>query len=513
MMEPVFTSGAQRALRRAAEIARHVAATHVEPVHLLWALWLDESHASAILNTHGLTRSHLDALCVVAESFVPGPDETSIIHPESENLRDVMSEARRQGALLGRHVEIGTEHILWGLCTVYSPAQTLLHQQGLIPERVAGQVSEQTGISVAPLQTEVRLSLPVTAPADNTDTLRILDAAANRVREGLRVLEDYVRFALDDAHLTSRLKQWRHAFAHAIGTIDAAGLLASRDTMRDVGTTIHTRQEMRRETLLAVVQAGFKRVQEAARTLEEYGKVLSPEFGGRLGELRYDLYTLEKAVLLTHASRERLAGRDLYLLVTEELCRHGSGPAIRAALDNGVSIVQVREKKMPDRRLLEHALRVREWTAGAGALFIMNDRPDLAVLAGADGVHVGQDELSVRDARRIVGPHKIVGVSTHSIEQARQAVLDGADYIGVGPVFSTTTKNFDQLAGLDFVRQVAAETMLPAFAIGGIGPQNIDDVLGAGARRVAVSSAICSDETPDQITRDLLAAIRRSGAR
>src|SRR5262249_54162956 len=155
----------------------------------------------------------------------------------------------------------------------------------------------------------------------------------------------------------------------------------------------------------------------------------------------------------------------------------------------GVSVVQMREKKLPDRELIAWGRYVREWTADAGALFIMNDRPDIAVLTDADGVHVGQDELSVRDARRIVGPHRLIGVSTHTIEQARTAVLDGADYIGVGPVFPSTTKAFEEFAGLKLVREVATDLTLPAFAIGGITAQNIGEVVAAGSRRVAVSHA------------------------
>jgi thiamine-phosphate pyrophosphorylase len=185
----------------------------------------------------------------------------------------------------------------------------------------------------------------------------------------------------------------------------------------------------------------------------------------------------------------------------------------RAALEAGAGIIQVREKKMSDRELVTYGRLVRNWTAQAGALFIMNDRPDLAVLTDADGVHVGQDELSVRDARRIVGPSRLVGVSTHSLEQARQAVLDGADYIGVGPVFASTTKNFSKLAGLDFVRQVAAEMTLPAYAIGGITLDNLDEVLACGARRVAVSGAICGAENPSEAAVELrqrLAAARPS---
>jgi thiamine-phosphate pyrophosphorylase len=133
----------------------------------------------------------------------------------------------------------------------------------------------------------------------------------------------------------------------------------------------------------------------------------------------------------------------------------------------------------------------------------MNDRPDLAVLTDADGVHVGQEELSVRDARRIVGPGRLVGVSTHTIEQARQAVLDGADYIGVGPVFPSQTKQFGSFAGLQFVREAAGEITLPAFAIGGITTENVAEVLAAGATRIAVSAAICAAEDPGEAAREL----------
>ena len=117
----------------------------------------------------------------------------------------------------------------------------------------------------------------------------------------------------------------------------------------------------------------------------------------------------------------------------------------------------------------------------------MNDRPDSASLAKADGVHVGQEEMSVQRAHRIVGPDALIGVSTHNLAQLRQAILDGASYVGVGPTFASSTKDFAELAGLDFVRQAAAETSLPAFVIGGVTVKNIGQAMAAGARRVAVS--------------------------
>jgi thiamine-phosphate pyrophosphorylase len=166
-------------------------------------------------------------------------------------------------------------------------------------------------------------------------------------------------------------------------------------------------------------------------------------------------------------------------------------------------MLQLRDKQLPDAELLELARRVRTWTRDAGVLFIMNDRPDLALLADADGVHVGQDELDVRSVRRIVGSSRLVGVSTHSLQQARQAVLDGADYLGVGPVFPSTTQSFDQLAGLDFVRAVAQDITLPWFAIGGISVDNIHQVTAAGATRVAVSAAVARTDDPCQAAREL----------
>lgn len=510
-VEPFFTPGVQRVWRLASGVARQREAAEVEPEHLLWALVIDESRAAEILSTHRLTSQRLQELLPPLPDVAAANDEPAErLLPRSDALDLVFIEARRQVARVGRHAEVGTEHLLCGLASIETPVQKLLLEHGLESATAALHSVGDGGHSTEPLPGEVHLSLAGPPVGENTDLYRVLDAAANRAREGLRVLEDYVRFTADDRHLTEILKGWRHRLAEALQLLDGRALITARDTRRDVGTTVHTRREQTRETLVDVVHASCKRVQEAARTLEEFGKIVSPEFAAMLGELRYASYTIEKAIVTTFESRDRLNDCRLYLLVTQASCPHGAGPVIRAALAAGVSVIQVREKKLPDRELVEWGRYVREWTAEAGALFIMNDRPDLAVLTDADGVHVGQDELTVRDARRIVGPHKLVGVSTHSLEQARTAVLEGADYIGVGPVFTSTTKSFSELAGLEFVRQVAAEITLPAFAIGGIDPRNIGNVVDAGARRVAVSSAICGADDPGQATRDLLGRLLSS---
>ncbi len=134
----------------------------------------------------------------------------------------------------------------------------------------------------------------------------------------------------------------------------------------------------------------------------------------------------------------------------------------------------------------------------------MNDRPDLAAVCHADGVHLGQEDLSVKDARAIVGADALIGVSTHTIEQARQAVLEGANYIGTGPTFPSGTKQFENFPGLEFLRAVAAEIRLPAFAIGGITPAKLPQVLATGITRIAVSGSITSAPDPVSVMCDLL---------
>jgi thiamine-phosphate pyrophosphorylase len=204
-----------------------------------------------------------------------------------------------------------------------------------------------------------------------------------------------------------------------------------------------------------------------------------------------------------------LAAARLYVLVSEALCRASLVGTVSEVLAGGAQVIQLREKTMADRVLLEMARDIAKMARSAGALFIINDRPDIALLAGADGVHFGQDDLSVHDARRLLGPDALIGVSTHNLEQVRGAILAGADYLGVGPTFASRTKQFDDFPGLEFVRQVAAETALPAFVLGGVTAANLGDVLAAGGTRVAVSHAVCAAEDPKGVAQALRNVLER----
>jgi thiamine-phosphate pyrophosphorylase len=353
-------------------------------------------------------------------------------------------------------------------------------------------------------------SMQTNLPADRLAALRIVDANFNRAAEALRVLEEYCRFGLDDGHLTSRWKLLRHSLAAIQTTLPTGELLASRNTVADVGTTAKTDQELSRASIRHVAQASCKRLEQALRSLEEYAKVLALP-SGEIEALRYQSYTLEKATLLTADSQQKLAGARLYVLLdggeSAETFESKATEICRA----GAHIVQLRDKKLSDRELLERARHLRRITQEIGTLFIMNDRPDLAVLSAADGVHVGQEELTIQDVRRIVGPEMLVGLSTHTIEQARQAVLAGANYIGCGPTFPSGTKHFDSFPGLLFLREIAAEISLPAFAIGGITLENLSEVLGTGMQRVAVGGAVAYVAQPSASITRMLGVFREFG--
>jgi thiamine-phosphate pyrophosphorylase len=334
---------------------------------------------------------------------------------------------------------------------------------------------------------------------------RIIDANYNRASEGLRVVEDYARFVLADAHLSESLKRLRHDLASLISQIPLDQLLAARDTAADVGTSIATEGEYRRSELIDVVRANLQRVAQSLRTIEEYAKTLDDPIAPGVEAIRYRVYTLEKAMSRTVFGRQQLAGACLYVLLDGRSTLAEFTSLAEQIAAAGVDVIQLRDKSLADRELLARAETLRRITEQAErrVLFVVNDRPDLALLSRADGVHVGQNELPVQAVRQIVGPGMLIGVSTHNLDQARQAVLDGADYLGCGPTFPSETKSFDSFPGPSFLREVAAEISLPAFAIGGINVENVDQVLATGMARVAMSSGILSARNPATATSEM----------
>jgi thiamine-phosphate pyrophosphorylase len=200
---------------------------------------------------------------------------------------------------------------------------------------------------------------------------------------------------------------------------------------------------------------------------------------------------------------------SLYVILDRAIARgRDLGALLEAVIAGGCRMVQLREKEWPSGRLWPLAERLRERCHKAGVTFIVNDRVDLAVALGADGVHLGQDDLPPAHARPLLRPGMILGLSTHSVEQARLARDAGADYVAVGSMFPTTTKSDFQLVGPALVRRVRAELRVPLIGIGGITADNLPEVIRAGADGVAVISAVGAAADPAAATRRLLQAIR-----
>lgn len=360
--------------------------------------------------------------------------------------------------------------------------------------------------------------------------LRIIDANANRAMEAARTLEDAARFALNDATGSARCKNLRHALRAALAEVDSppGTLLSARDTPGDPGTSVTTEAESRRDDLSGICAAAGKRLGESLRVLEETAKLLDrgPAAAAAIKQLRYAAYDLEQRIVLALLRRERAAQWPLCVLITHALCTHHPWEEVAArAIRGGASCVQLREKNLPDRELLARAQAlagIARDTPIAGdttrrAVVIINDRPDIALAAGADGVHLGQDDLPIASARAIVAgaPAFLVGVSTANLDQARRALDDAADYVGLGPMFASGTKPKESLAGIAYLREYlrfAAEHAgdrppVPHLAISGISPRNIGELVAAGCRGVAVSSCVCSAPDPAGICRELLAAM------
>ncbi|MBX3356833.1 MAG: thiamine phosphate synthase [Phycisphaeraceae bacterium] len=351
--------------------------------------------------------------------------------------------------------------------------------------------------------------------------LRIIDANLNRAREALRVMEDIARFALDHEPLCRELKGIRHDLHHATSATlgdnpTEVALYASRDTAGDVGTSVSTAGEGRRDDLRHVAIAAGKRLTEALRSIEECAK-LAPGAGAEFERLRYRSYEADRRLVLAFGCGRARQWR-LCVLITESLCTHHSWRDVaEMSIRSGADCIQLREKALPDRKLLDRAAWLVDRAAAlsssttgeARTAIIINDRPDIALLARADGVHLGQDDLPLADARRLA-PGLIIGVSTENLAQARAASEGGADYCALGPMFPTTTKDKPRLAGPAYLGEFLASplaTSRPHLCIGGIGPGNAGTLAAIGCRGVAVSSAVCAAADPAGACRAILASL------
>jgi thiamine-phosphate pyrophosphorylase len=341
---------------------------------------------------------------------------------------------------------------------------------------------------------------------------RIIDANFNRSREAIRVVEDYCRFALNSAALTERAKQFRHELSAAIGKLDAGRLIASRDTPGDVGVGRKVDKQLQRTDLRDSFTAGCKRLTEALRTLAEVMQAINPDAAETIEKLRYDAYTLEKDIVVFSEPAEKFKRVRLYVIITSSL------PADVISLTHkcvagGADCIQLRAKDTDDENLFALAAEFVQICKDGNVLSVINDRVDITVAAGADGVHLGQNDLPVEQVRKLQLSPLIIGRSTHSIKELEATCKKSPTYVSLGPVFTTPTKPSVAPVGLDYVKEglgKLADTGIGHVAIGGITPDNVDQVLEAGAQCISVCSAVTEARNPTAACRELKEKITAS---
>jgi thiamine-phosphate pyrophosphorylase len=346
--------------------------------------------------------------------------------------------------------------------------------------------------------------------------LRMIDANLNRSSEGLRVLEDVARFLLNDTELSQRLRTLRHNLARQTQPLNL-GLLSQRDSEHDVGRLRSQDKKLAEqatslESLLDLVTANAKRVEESLRVIEELAKL--PEMNSMLNsasfeQTRFALYSLERyfvSKMLRRDKTERMAG--LYVILDRQfLAGKDVLDIARQVIEGGARVIQLRDKQSKKGELLLIAQKLKELCSQAGVLFIINDYLDLALAVDADGLHIGQEDLPLPVVRRELPIDKIVGCSVTTAAQARKAQNECADYIAVGSMFPTTTKTEAIVVGVDMVKELRRMVSTPLVAIGGISQDNVGQVVVAGADAVAVISAVLGEKDVKGAVQKLVAKI------
>ncbi len=342
--------------------------------------------------------------------------------------------------------------------------------------------------------------------ATSRQTWRIIDANLNRIGEGLRLLEDMARLLLNDAALTQQLKTMRHQLITVDQTLNQQ-LLQARNPAGDVGINLDAPQQIKERELPGVVVANAKRIQQSLRVIEELAKMPDIKLDSeKFKKARFNLYTVERDLLSRMLRRDKLEHIfGLYAIIDTKFLRGRSHLEVAAqVIQGGAKVVQLRDKIQSKRELLPIAQQLKSLCSEHDVLFIVNDYLDLALAADADGLHLGQDDLPVRVARRLLPIDKLLSCSVASVKQAISAKSEGADYIAVGAIYPTESRETTEVVGLEGLRLIKKKVALPLVAIGGINHDNVAEVLAAGASSIAVISAIMGAESPKEAARQIV---------
>lgn len=289
---------------------------------------------------------------------------------------------------------------------------------------------------------------------------QIVDANINRVSEGLRVIEEYARFIAKNKEVTAKLASLRKQLNALETAEDEINNLKIRNTEKDMRAK---EVPAPRQSIRSLLKANFKRVEEGLRVLEEYTK--NPQYN----TLRYEIYQLEKEIVLN------LLKPDLNLpgvyLVSDKV------EILKKGIEWGVSAIQLRDKQSAKAEILKKAYQVKEFSQDTNTAFLVNDYLDIAQLVDADGFHSGQDDLPLEYLRGLLGPHKLLGRTCHTIEQGLEAEAAGADYVSVGPIWSTPSKPNREGIGFSYLKEAEKRLQVPFVCIGGVSLERVTELL------------------------------------
>ena len=321
---------------------------------------------------------------------------------------------------------------------------------------------------------------------------QIIDANLDRAREGLRVIEDWARFGLGEENFVNRIKNFRQI----LGKNHLEIYKKSRNYSEDQCKGLTHIEQIKRKTPEQIISSNSARVQEALRVIEEFSRLHNNELSNIVSEIRYEVYTLEIELLglsKRKKSGEIIKENDLYVITDQ---RENLLEKIEEILIAGVKIIQHRFKKGTDKDHLKEAIKIKNLCKRHNSLFIINDRIDIALASDADGIHLGQDDLELKTARKLLGHSKIIGISANNETDISNALEDGCDYLGIGPVFETSTKKNKKPIGIEKIKILTKDLNIPWFAIGGITTNNISYLKSYGFKKVALVSQLMNSENP-----------------
>jgi len=255
-------------------------------------------------------------------------------------------------------------------------------------------------------------------------------------------------------------------------------------------------EQINRKTSEQIISSNSGRVQEALRVIEEFSRLHNHELSKIASKIRYEIYTIEIDLLSLSKSKkseEILIENDLYVITDQ---KDNLLEIIEEILIAGARIIQHRFKKGTDKDNLQEAIQIKNLCKRYNSLFIINDRLDIALASNADGIHLGQDDLDLKTARKLLGYSKIIGISANNEIDISNALKEGCDYIGIGPVFETATKKNKRPIGIEKIKILTKDLNIPWFAIGGIKSNNISYLKRNGFKKVALVSQLMNSEDP-----------------